>query len=152
MVRRIIVAAAVAFCVAPAGAQVPLKPETPGLLRWTPEQQSEGYRSIETYYRTSTVARGDHVRPLAKGGRTIEPPSGGGDTTWAGSHRSGADRGSREQQTLLFLGKLSASGALGVDRSPPLPNSLTKSLIVGSLSPTSIALLCGLRRKSRSMA
>ena len=83
MVRRIIVAAAVAFCVMPAAAQVPLKPETPGLLRWTPEQQSEGYRSIETYYRTSTVARGDHVRPLAKGGPTIEPPSGGGDTTWA---------------------------------------------------------------------
>jgi CubicO group peptidase (beta-lactamase class C family) len=43
-----------------------------GLLRWTPEQQSEGYRSIETYYRTSTVARGDHVRPLAKADRTIE--------------------------------------------------------------------------------
>ena len=83
MVRRIIVAAAVAFCVAPAGAQVPLKPETPGLLRWTPEQQREGYRSIETYYRASTVARGDHVRPLAKGGRTIEAPSGGGDITWA---------------------------------------------------------------------
>src|SRR5215471_21833554 len=72
MVRRIIVAAAVAFCVMPAAAQVPLKPETPGLLRWTPEQQSEGYRSIETYYRTSTVLRGDHVRSLAKGDRTIE--------------------------------------------------------------------------------
>ena len=72
MVRRIIVAAAVAFCVAPAGAQVPLKPDIPSLLRWTPEQQAEGYRSIETYYRTSTVRRGDQVRPLAKADRTID--------------------------------------------------------------------------------
>ena len=72
MVRRIIVAAAVAFCVAPAGAQVPLKPDIPSLLHWTPEQQAEGYRSIETYYRTSTVRRGDQVRPLAKADRTID--------------------------------------------------------------------------------
>src|SRR5215475_11742721 len=72
MVRRIIVAAAVAFCVAPAGAQVPLKPDVTSLLHWTPEQQSEGYRSLETCYRTSTVARGAEVRPLAKADRTID--------------------------------------------------------------------------------
>src|SRR5215471_17652559 len=73
VMRRIVIAAAAAvLCVAAASAQVPLKPEVPGLLRWTPEQQSEGYRSIETYYRTSTVLRGDHVRSLAKGDRTIE--------------------------------------------------------------------------------
>jgi CubicO group peptidase (beta-lactamase class C family) len=72
MRRIVVLAAAAVLCAATASAQVPLKPEMPGLLRWTPEQQSEGYRSIETYYRTSTVARGDHVRPLAKADRTIE--------------------------------------------------------------------------------
>ena len=71
--RRIMaLAVATALSAGTASAQVTLKPEMPGLLRWTPEQQSEGYRSIETYYRTSTVPRGDHVRPLAKGDRTIE--------------------------------------------------------------------------------
>jgi CubicO group peptidase (beta-lactamase class C family) len=72
MRRIVVLAAAAVLCAATASAQVPLKPEMPGLLRWTPEQQSEGYRAIETYYRTSTVARGDHARPLAKADRTIE--------------------------------------------------------------------------------
>jgi CubicO group peptidase (beta-lactamase class C family) len=71
--RRIMaLAVATALSAGTANAQVPLKPEMPGLLRWTPEQQTEGYRSIETYYRTSTVPHGDHVRPLAKGDRAIE--------------------------------------------------------------------------------
>jgi CubicO group peptidase (beta-lactamase class C family) len=81
--RRIVVlAAAAVLCAATARAQVPLKPEMPGLLRWTPEQQSEGYRSLETYYRTSTVARGDQVRPLAKADRTIELAYNHGGRGW----------------------------------------------------------------------
>ena len=41
----------------------PLRPDTPSILRWTLEQQTEWYPAIETVYRTATVKRGDTVRP-----------------------------------------------------------------------------------------
>lgn len=56
-----------------ATAQIALKPGTPSILRWTPEQQSEWYRALETVYQTKTIARGDTVHPLIKAERTIDP-------------------------------------------------------------------------------
>jgi len=50
----------------------PLKPNTPSILQWTPEQQREGYRSIETIYKTATIARGEAVRALGNADRTLE--------------------------------------------------------------------------------
>jgi hypothetical protein len=44
----------------------PLRPDTPSILRWTLEQQTEWYPAIETVYRTATVKRGDTVRPLPR--------------------------------------------------------------------------------------
>jgi CubicO group peptidase (beta-lactamase class C family) len=41
-------------------------------LHWTPEQQREGYRSIETIYKTATIARGKAVRALGNADRTLE--------------------------------------------------------------------------------
>src|SRR5437763_845660 len=55
----------------PVNAQ-PLKPNTPSILQWTPEQQREGYRSIETLYKTATIARGEAVRALGSADRTLE--------------------------------------------------------------------------------
>jgi CubicO group peptidase (beta-lactamase class C family) len=54
-----------------AGAQS-LRPGTPSILRWTPEQQTEWYPAIETIYRSATVKRGDQVRPLPKADRQLE--------------------------------------------------------------------------------
>jgi CubicO group peptidase (beta-lactamase class C family) len=56
-----------------AAAQSPLKPDTPSILAWTPQQQSEGYRAIETIYRVNTIHRGDKVHPLPKAERQIDP-------------------------------------------------------------------------------
>ena len=56
-----------------AAAQVPLKPDTPSILAWTPQQQSDWYRSIETVFKVTTIKRGGHVRSLPKAGRTIDP-------------------------------------------------------------------------------
>lgn len=55
-----------------ASAQVPLKPGTPSILVWTPEQQSAWYRSIETVYQVATIPRGDRVHPLPKAARQID--------------------------------------------------------------------------------
>ena len=49
----------------------PIKPGTPRLLTWTPEQQIEWYPAIETVYRTAIVKRGDTVRPLPKGDSAV---------------------------------------------------------------------------------
>jgi CubicO group peptidase (beta-lactamase class C family) len=56
-----------------AAAQSPLKPDTPSILAWTPQQQSDGYRAIETIYRVNTIHRGDKVHPLPKAERQIDP-------------------------------------------------------------------------------
>jgi CubicO group peptidase (beta-lactamase class C family) len=53
------------------GAQT-VRPETPGILRWTPEQQIEWYPAIETVCPTRTGKRGDYVRPLPKADRSID--------------------------------------------------------------------------------
>jgi len=55
-----------------ASAQVPLKPDTPSILVWTPQQQSDWYRDIESVYRIETVKRGDKVRPLPPAEKQID--------------------------------------------------------------------------------
>lgn len=47
-----------------ASAQVPTRPDIPSILVWTPQQQSDWYRDIESVYRVETVKRGDKVGPL----------------------------------------------------------------------------------------
>jgi CubicO group peptidase (beta-lactamase class C family) len=63
--------AAAALAAGAANAQS-LRPGTPSILRWTLEQQTEWYPTIETVYRTATVKRGDYVRPLPKAERSID--------------------------------------------------------------------------------
>lgn len=70
--RRIITCLVVALLPLWAANAQPLKPNTPSILHWTPEQQREGYRSIETIYKTATIARGEAVRALGKADRTLE--------------------------------------------------------------------------------
>ena len=60
---------AAVLAVGTANAQ-PIRPDTPSILRWTLEQQTEWYPAIETVYRTATVKRGDTVRPLPKAERS----------------------------------------------------------------------------------
>ena len=70
--RRIITCLVVALVPLWAANAQPLKPNTPSILQWTPEQQREGYRSIETIYKTATIARGEAVRALGNADRTLE--------------------------------------------------------------------------------
>ena len=56
-----------------AQAQVPLDPKTPSILFWTPQQQSDGYRSMETVYKAETVKRGKKVHPLPLAAKQIAP-------------------------------------------------------------------------------
>src|SRR5512139_3132326 len=62
--------AAVALAAGTANSQT-VRPGTPSLLRWTLEQQTEWYPAIETVYPTTTVKRGEYVRPLPKADRII---------------------------------------------------------------------------------
>ena len=55
-----------------AAAQVPIRPPTPSILAWTPQQQSEGYRAIETIYKVTTVKRGRKVHALPNADRQID--------------------------------------------------------------------------------
>jgi CubicO group peptidase (beta-lactamase class C family) len=66
-------AAVLALIVAPAQAQVPLKPGGPSLLAWNPKQQQDRYPRMETVYRANVIHRGKMVRTLPKAGRTIAP-------------------------------------------------------------------------------
>src|SRR4051812_1150402 len=58
--------AVTALAIGTASAQSLLRPGTPHMFRWTPEQQAEWYPAIETVYRSATVKRGDYVHPLPK--------------------------------------------------------------------------------------
>jgi CubicO group peptidase (beta-lactamase class C family) len=66
-------ALAAAVLAGPTAAQVPLDPKTPSILTWTPKQQSDGYRAMETLYKVALVKRGDHVHPLPAAARQINP-------------------------------------------------------------------------------
>ena len=63
--------AVTALAIGTASAQSLLRPGTPHMFRWTPEQQAEWYPAIETLYRSATVKRGDYVHPLPKADRTL---------------------------------------------------------------------------------
>ncbi|WP_293905521.1 serine hydrolase [Phenylobacterium sp.] len=75
-------ALAAAFSGATAGAQVALKPGTPFILTWTPQQQSDGYRSMETVYKAEIIKRGDQVHPLPMAARQIDPTFSYAGKTW----------------------------------------------------------------------
>jgi CubicO group peptidase (beta-lactamase class C family) len=64
-----------------AAAQVPLKPTTPFILAWTPQQQSDWYRAMESVFKVNTIKRGPTVHPLPKAATSIDPSfSYGGKT------------------------------------------------------------------------
>lgn len=56
----------------PAAAQVALTPGTPSILFWSPQQQSEWYRAIESVYKVETIKRGGRVHPLPVADRQID--------------------------------------------------------------------------------
>jgi CubicO group peptidase (beta-lactamase class C family) len=71
---RIVIGLAAALALGGAAqAQVPLDPKTPSILFWTPQQQSDGYRSMETVYKAETVKRGKKVHPLPLAAKQIAP-------------------------------------------------------------------------------
>ncbi|MBI1200443.1 MAG: serine hydrolase [Phenylobacterium sp.] len=73
---RIVAGIALAAALASAGgaaAQTALKPGTPSVLVWTPQQQSDGYRAMETIYRVNTIHRGETVHALPRADRQIDP-------------------------------------------------------------------------------
>ncbi len=47
-----------------AAAQQALTPGTPSILVWSPQQQSDWYRSIESVYHVNTIHRGDRVEAM----------------------------------------------------------------------------------------
>jgi CubicO group peptidase (beta-lactamase class C family) len=74
----------VAACVlaGPAAAQLALKPGTPPVFVWTPEQQSAGYRTFDTIYKSIPIKRGPTVRPLPKAAHDIAPTWTYAGRTW----------------------------------------------------------------------
>ena len=73
MLRSLIVMGfAAALLAAPAAAQVPLTPGTPSILAWSAQQQTDGYRSIETVYKVNTIKRGNRVHPLPMAEKQID--------------------------------------------------------------------------------
>jgi CubicO group peptidase (beta-lactamase class C family) len=66
----------------PAGAQVALKPNTPSILFWTPEQQSTGYRTIEKIYKVVTVKHGSKVHALPMAAKQLSPAWTYADRRW----------------------------------------------------------------------
>ena len=76
------VALAAAMACGAAQAQDALKPGTPSILVWTPQQQSDWYRSIETVYKVGTVKRGAKVHPLPMAPKPIEPTFTFQGKTW----------------------------------------------------------------------
>ena len=82
--RKIILALAASAALAATGAQaqVALKPGTPSILQWSPEQQRQWYPAIETVYQVRTVPRGTRVHPLPAAGRSIAPAFEYAGKTW----------------------------------------------------------------------
>ena len=76
----------------PCSAQVALNSDTPSILFWTPEQQSEGYRTIEKIYKVATVKHGSTVRPLPKASKQLSPTWSFGDRQWTVDSYMAANR------------------------------------------------------------
>lgn len=64
---------AAALAAAPAFGQVALKPGLPFILQWTPAQQSQWYRAMETVYKVQVIRRGRTVHPLPVAAKSIDP-------------------------------------------------------------------------------
>lgn len=71
-----------AFFAAPAMAQVALKPDTPNLLFWSPEQQARWYPAMETVYETRPIASGARVHALPQATAKIDPSFTHAGRTW----------------------------------------------------------------------
>ncbi|ACG77021.1 beta-lactamase [Phenylobacterium zucineum HLK1] len=72
--RHVLTAAAAAVLFAtPALAQQAIKPDTPSILVWSPEQQKAWYPAIETVYRVNAFKAGGKIRDLPPAGRAIAP-------------------------------------------------------------------------------
>lgn len=67
---------------APATAQVALKPDTPHLLFWSPEQQARWYPAMETIYESRPIASGARVHAFPLAARKIDPTFNHADRTW----------------------------------------------------------------------
>lgn len=74
--------AAASLCAMSAGAQVALKPDTPNLLFWSPDQQARWYPAMETVYQTRPIAAGDRVHALPRAARTLDPVFTHAGRTW----------------------------------------------------------------------
>jgi CubicO group peptidase (beta-lactamase class C family) len=74
--------AAAGLFTAPATAQVALKPDTPHLLFWSPEQQAQWYPAMETVYESRPIASGVRVHALPLAARKIDPTFIHADRTW----------------------------------------------------------------------
>jgi hypothetical protein len=71
---RIGLAAALALAGPPVGrAGAPLQTDDAVHPGWTPQQQSDWYRAIETVFKVNTIKRGPTVHPLPKAAKTIDP-------------------------------------------------------------------------------
>ncbi len=82
--RRVLgLAVAAALAGSAAHAQVPIRPGLPSILVWTPQQQADWYKDIESVYRVETVKRGDKVYPLPAADRQIDFSYDYGGKTWS---------------------------------------------------------------------
>jgi CubicO group peptidase (beta-lactamase class C family) len=138
---------AIAFCslllAVPVSAQVALKPETPSILFWTPEQQSSGYRNIENIYKVVTVKRGTKVHPLPKGAKQLSTTWDYGDRQWTIDSYMNANRTSGV--IVLKDGKIILE-RYGLGRSPrerwtsfSVAKSLTSTLVGAAIKDGKIA-------------
>jgi len=84
LLRRLFAAtlAAGSLSAVSAPAQVALKPDTPNLLFWSPDQQARWYPAMETVYQTRTIAAGDRIHALPLAGGEIDPVFTHAGKTW----------------------------------------------------------------------
>lgn len=73
---------ALTTAVSPASAQVALGPDASSILTWTPQHQSDGYRSIESRFKVHTIKRGPKVHPLPMAPKQIAPTFDYAGKTW----------------------------------------------------------------------
>ena len=79
MIRRPLTATAIGLLsltltASPTWAQKPItNPPVDSILSWTPKQQLDRYKAIETVYDVRTIKKGDTVRPLAVAETAVDP-------------------------------------------------------------------------------
>jgi CubicO group peptidase (beta-lactamase class C family) len=117
----------------PGFAQVALKSDTPSLLFWTPEQQSQGYRGMEKIYTVAIVKRGSEVHSLPKAAKQLSPTWDYAGRQWTVASYMSANRTSGV--LVLKDGKIVLE-RYGLDRTPKdrwtsfsVAKSLTSTLV-----------------------